>query len=117
MSQDCIFCKIVAGTIPCRKVFESETVFAFHDIQPIAPIHILIIPKKHIASMNEAVQEDREVLGDLLLAAKQIAEELGVAEDGYRLINNCGSNGGQVVYHIHIHLLAGEKIGALNAKS
>ncbi|WP_127582632.1 histidine triad nucleotide-binding protein [Paenibacillus koleovorans] len=114
--MDCIFCKIVEGTIPSKKVFESEHVVAFHDIQPAAPVHVLIIPKKHIASINEVEAADREVLGEVLLAAPQIARQLGVAESGYRLINNCGSDGGQVVYHIHMHLLGGEKLGGLNVK-
>lgn len=114
--MDCIFCKIVDGSLPSKKVYETETVLAFHDIQPAAPVHILIIPKKHIASMNEAGPEDRETLGDVLLAARHIAGQLGIAESGYRLINNCGSDGGQVVYHVHFHLLGGEKLGGLNVK-
>ncbi|MFK7693451.1 histidine triad nucleotide-binding protein [Paenibacillus sp. HJGM_3] len=113
---DCIFCKIVRGEIPSRQVFENEHVLAFHDIQPAAPVHVLIIPKKHIASANEMQPEDREVLGEVLLAAPAIARELGVAEGGYRLINNCGPDGGQVVYHLHVHLLGGEKLGGLNVK-
>ncbi|MEF3304630.1 histidine triad nucleotide-binding protein [Paenibacillus sp. GYB003] len=114
--MDCIFCKIVKGEIPSRKVFENDRVLAFHDIQPAAPTHALVIPKKHIASMNEAEEEDRELLGELLLTAKKVAEELGVAESGYRLVNNVGSDGGQVVYHIHVHVLGGEKLGGLNVK-
>lgn len=115
--MDCIFCKIVKGELPSKKVFENDRIVAFHDIQPAAPVHVLIIPKKHIASMNEAGAEDAELLGEVLLAARQIAGELGVSEDGYRLINNIGPNGGQVVYHIHFHLLGGEKLGGLNVKA
>ncbi|MDF2669662.1 MAG: hydrolase [Paenibacillus sp.] len=115
--MDCIFCKIVIGDIPSQKLYENDHIYAFRDIQPAAPVHALIIPKKHIATMNDVEAVDREVLGEILLAAPIIAEQLGVAESGYRLINNCGSDGGQVVYHIHFHLLGGEKIGGLNVKN
>jgi histidine triad (HIT) family protein len=114
--MDCIFCKIVKGEIPSKKVFENDNVLAFHDIQPLAPAHVLVIPKKHIASMNEAEEEDKELLGEVLLTAKKVANELGIADGGYRLINNVGSDGGQVVYHIHVHVLGGEKLGGLNVK-
>ncbi|MEY4479611.1 MAG: hypothetical protein RLZZ267_289 [Bacillota bacterium] len=110
--SDCIFCKIVEGTIPSKKVFENESVYAFHDIAPSAPVHVLIIPKAHYASMNEVT--DFNDIAEVHKAAVQIANNLGVAESGYRLINNCGSDGGQVVYHVHYHLLAGEKLGGLN---
>lgn len=114
--MDCIFCKIVNGEIPSKKIYENDHVLAFHDIQPAAPVHALVIPKKHIASMNEASGDDRALLGEVLLAAQHVAKQLGVAEQGYRLINNCGSDGGQVVYHLHMHILGGEKLGALNAR-
>lgn len=114
--MDCIFCKIVKGDIPSKKIYETDNVLAFHDIQPLAPKHALVIPKKHIASMNEAGEEDRALLGDVLLAAKKVAGELGIADSGYRLIINVGSDGGQVVYHIHVHVLGGEKLGGLNVK-
>lgn len=110
--SDCIFCKIVEGTIPSKKVYENERVYAFHDIAPSAPVHVLIIPKAHYASMNEVTNFDD--IAEVHKAAVQIAKDLGVAESGYRLINNCGSDGGQVVYHVHYHLLAGEKLGGLN---
>ncbi len=112
--MDCIFCKIVEGSIPSKKVYESETVLGFQDIQPQAPVHVLFIPKKHIASMNDATSEDFPLLADVLQAAQETARKLGLSEKGYRLINNCGSDGGQVVYHIHFHLLGGEKLGELN---
>jgi histidine triad (HIT) family protein len=112
----CIFCKIVEGSIPSSKVYENENILAFRDIQPAAPIHILIIPKKHIATMNDLEVADRGLIGDIHLAAIEIAKQEGVLESGYRLINNCGKDAGQVVFHIHYHLLAGEKLGALNAK-
>lgn len=114
--MDCIFCKIVEGSIPSKKVYENEHVIAFHDIQPAAPVHILIIPKKHIASMNDVAPEDWHLLGEIHKAAQEIAKEQGVAESGYRLVNNCGPDSGQIVFHIHYHLLAGEKLGGLNAK-
>ena len=111
--MDCIFCKIVEGTIPSKKVFENERIVAFYDIQPSAAQHVLIIPKKHIATMNDVGAEDLELIGEIHQAAQQIAKELGIAESGYRLINNCGPDSGQVVFHIHYHLLGGEKLGAL----
>ncbi|WP_229263768.1 histidine triad nucleotide-binding protein [Cohnella cholangitidis] len=112
--SDCLFCKIVEGTIPSRKVFEDDRVVAFHDIQPQAPVHLLVIPKKHIASMNEWEVNDSALLGHTLLAARQIAHEAGLSETGYRLVNNCGSDAGQVVFHVHWHILGGEKLANLN---
>jgi len=112
-SPDCIFCKIVAGQIPATKVFESETVLAFEDIAPAAPVHVLIIPKKHIPTMNDVADEDGALMADILAAARKVARERGIAESGYRLINNCNADGGQVVYHLHFHVLVGEKLGGL----
>jgi histidine triad (HIT) family protein len=114
--MDCIFCKIVEGAIPSKKIDENEHVFVFHDIQPLAPVHALIIPKKHIATMNDAGSDDWSLIGEMHRAAQKTAKELGIADSGYRLINNCGPNGGQVVYHIHYHLLGGEKLGGLNSR-
>jgi histidine triad (HIT) family protein len=111
--QDCLFCKIVEGAIPSSKVYEDEDIFAFRDIQPAAPIHILIIPKKHFASLNDAGEEDWPLLGKIHMAAKQIAQEQGVATTGYRLVNNCGPDSGQIIFHLHYHLLAGEKLAPL----
>jgi len=110
--MDCIFCKIVEGTIPSKKVFENERVVAFHDIQPAAAVHILIIPKKHIPTMNDVTSEDDALIGEIFAVARQLAKEFGVDESGYRLVNNCNSEGGQVVYHLHIHLLGGQKLSA-----
>ncbi len=112
--MDCIFCKIVEGSIPSSKIYENENVLVFHDIQPAAPVHALVIPKKHIATMNDAGEEDWALIGEVHKAAQLAARELGIAESGYRLINNCGADGGQVVFHIHYHILGGEKLGALN---
>lgn len=112
--MDCIFCGIVQGSIPSRKIYEDDRVLAFHDIQPAAPVHALIIPKKHIASLNDATGDDWALIGEVNRVAQHIAKELGVAESGYRLINNCGKDSGQIVFHIHYHLLGGSKLGPLN---
>lgn len=115
--MDCIFCKIVAGEIPSRKVYEDDRVVAFHDIEPQAPVHLLVIPKKHIASLNDAAPEDAALLGHALLVARRVAEEAGIAGNGYRIINNCGRDAGQVVFHLHLHVLGGEPLGPLRAKT
>ncbi len=107
MSADCIFCKIIAKEIPGDILFEDERVVAFRDIQPAAPTHILIVPTKHIPSMNEATAEDESLLGYMHLVAQKLAKEEGVDESGYRLTINTGPDGGQVVYHIHLHLMGG----------
>lgn len=106
--NNCLFCKIIAGEIPCDKVFENASVFAFRDINPQAPQHILIIPKQHIATTNDT--DDVMLMGELIITAKNIAKELGVADNGYRLNINCGNDGGQEVGHIHLHLLAGRQM-------
>lgn len=108
--MDCIFDKIIAGEIPAKKVYEDDYVFAFYDIHPIAPVHILIIPKKHIESVNDVEETDIETMGHLFLAAKQIAKELGIAEKGYKLLVRTGRDGGQEVPHIHMHLLGGARL-------
>jgi histidine triad (HIT) family protein len=112
---DCIFCKIIAGSIPSKKIYEDNNILAFHDIQPLAAVHALIIPKKHIATMNEVENDDWSLIGDIHRAAQLIARDLGVAESGYRLVNNCGKEGGQIVYHIHYHLLGGEQLEPLKS--
>lgn len=109
--EDCIFCKIIAREIPADIIYESEDIIAFADAHPVAPVHYLVIPKKHISSMNEAEEEDAEVLGKIQLVIKQLAKQLGVSEKGYRVITNCGEDGGQKVGHIHYHLLAGKHLG------
>lgn len=107
--SDCIFCKIINGDIPSQKVYEDELIYAFRDINPVAPVHILIIPKEHICCANELNDSHKELIGHIILTAAKIAKAEGIAEDGYRLVNNCGENAGQTVFHIHFHLLAGEK--------
>lgn len=109
--SDCIFCKIVDHEIPAAVVYEDDDVIAFDDLHPLAKVHILLIPKKHIASAAELTEEDAAVVGKIYLIAKKIAEEKGLAESGYRIVNNCKSDGGQEVFHIHFHLLGGEKLG------
>ena len=111
--MDCIFCKIIEGSIPCEKVYENENILAFRDIHPAAPVHVLIIPKKHIETMNDVTAEDMYLVGEIHKSAQQIAKEVNIADSGYRLINNCGAQGGQVVYHLHYHLLGGTKLGYL----
>lgn len=108
--MSCLFCKIVAGEIPAQTVFENDRVLAFRDINPTAPTHILVIPKKHIATMNDATEDDGSLLGEMMLVAKDIANQEGVAEDGFRLALNTNHHGGQSVYHIHLHLLAGRQM-------
>lgn len=111
--SDCLFCKIINGEIPSTKVYEDENILAFDDIHPNAPIHILIIPKKHIPTINDITDADKDLIGEMLIVAKKIAAEKNVAEDGYRIIFNCNKNAGQIVFHIHLHLLGGRKLGSL----
>jgi histidine triad (HIT) family protein len=110
MSTNCIFCKIVSGEIPSQKVYSDELVTAFRDIHPAAPTHILIVPNKHLASVNEVETEDEEMVGHLFTAARKLAEQEGVHETGYRLIVNSGPHAGQEVFHLHLHLLGGQKM-------
>ena len=109
--SDCLFCKIIAGDIPADVVYQNEHVLAFKDINPQAPIHILIVSKRHIATLNDLTAEDAELVGQLYLAAKQVALDQNVAERGYRTLVNCNRDGGQDVFHIHLHLLAGRRLG------
>jgi len=107
---DCLFCRLAAREIPTEIVFESDNIFAFKDIDPKAPYHVLIIPKKHIPTLNDIGEEEKKIMGELLLAAKQIATHLGIDETGYRTIINCNADGGQEVFHLHLHLLGGRKM-------
>jgi histidine triad (HIT) family protein len=100
----------VAGNIPAQKVYEDDHVVAFHDINPVAPVHVLVIPKKHIASLMELSQEDEVLAGKILLAVQTVARELGLSEKGFRVVNNMGADGGQTVFHIHFHLLGGRTL-------
>lgn len=107
---DCLFCKIIAGEIPSKKVYEDEKVYAFYDISPAAPVHVLIIPKTHIPSANALSEENAAVVGHIFTVAARLAAELGIAEKGYRIVNNCGEDGGQTVHHLHFHLLGGRSL-------
>jgi histidine triad (HIT) family protein len=98
---------MVSGDIPCEKVYENELILSFRDIDPKAPTHILIIPKKHIETLNEINENDQDLLGELLLTAKKIAKDEGIDSSGYRTVFNCNADGGQTVFHIHMHLLGG----------
>lgn len=109
--DDCIFCKIVKGEIPSEKVYEDEKVLAFKDINPVTPIHVLIIPKKHFKDVLDVKEEDKEIIADLFQSINKIAKTLGIEENGFRVINNCGKDAGQEVMHLHFHLLAGKKLG------
>ena len=111
MNNDCLFCKIIDGQIPSTKVYEDESVLAFKDINPAAPIHILVIPKKHIDSLANLSNEDKDVIWHIHQVMNIIAEEQGFKENGYRVIVNCGKDSGQEVMHLHYHILAGTKMG------
>ena len=108
--MNCVFCKLAKGEINSDIIYKDDEVIAFRDIHPQAPHHILVIPRRHIATLNDASPEDANLIGKLTLTAQQVAKELGVAEDGYRLVMNCNGHGGQTVFHIHIHLLAGRSM-------
>jgi histidine triad (HIT) family protein len=107
---DCIFCKIAAGDIPATIVYQNEEVLAFRDLNPQAPTHILVIPKKHIATTNDITANDAALIGNMYLAARQIAKDEGIAESGYRTVMNCNRGAGQTVFHIHLHLLGGRQM-------
>lgn len=109
--EDCIFCKIIKREIPSNIVYEDDEIIAFNDISPAAPIHILVIPKKHISSLVELEKEDELLIGRIYSVINEIAEKQGVKEKGYRVIVNCGKDGGQEVGHLHFHLLAGTQLG------
>ena len=111
MTHNCVFCKIVAGEIKAEIVHQPETMLAFKDIHPQAPIHILVIPKKHISTLLELTEEDKELIGHIYLTINKIAQDLGFAERGYRVVVNCKEEAGQTVFHIHFHILAGREMG------
>jgi histidine triad (HIT) family protein len=108
--SDCIFCKIIAGEIPSTQVYRDDLVTAFRDINPVSPTHVLIVPNQHIASVNDLASDDEQLVGHLFTIAKQLAAQEGIAESGYRLIVNTGPDGGQEVFHIHLHLLGGKQM-------
>lgn len=108
---DCIFCMIRDKKIPSEMVYEDEHVIAFKDINPVAPVHVLIVPRQHIPSIQDITEENGDILVKIHLAAKKVAELMGIAEKGYRLINNCGEDAGQTVKHLHYHLIGGVSLG------
>lgn len=108
--MDCLFCKITQGQVDAKIIFDDPEVLAFHDVNPQAPTHILIIPKKHITTINDADSNDEQLLGRMILTAKKISRDLDLAEKGYRLVFNVNKGGGQAVYHIHLHLLGGRQM-------
>lgn len=116
MAEETIFSKIIRGEIPADIVFQDDTVTAFRDISPQAPTHILIIPNKLIPTVNDVTVQDEQVLGYLFVVAAKIAQQEGIAEEGYRLVMNCNKHGGQEVFHIHMHLLGGKPLGPLLSK-
>ncbi|TET36985.1 MAG: histidine triad nucleotide-binding protein [Planctomycetota bacterium] len=113
MNDDCIFCKIAAGDIPADKVYEDEEILAFKDVNPVAPVHVLFVPKDHIAGVNDLNERTAAIVGKIFLAAQKVAAELGVADSGYRIIANTNRDAGQEVFHIHLHLLGGRRMGAM----
>jgi len=111
MSEDCLFCKIAKKEIPSTEVYSDEEFYAFRDIHPAAPVHVLLIPRKHIARITDATEEDSVLLGKMLLCANEIARKEGIAEPGFRYVLSCNAQGGQLIFHIHLHILGGRDLG------
>ncbi len=109
--SDCLFCKMVSGDIKPAIVHEDDDILAFRDVNPQAPLHVLVIPKRHIATLNDLDASDAELVGRMTLVARQIARDKGIAEDGYRTVMNCNAHGGQTVFHLHMHVLGGRPMG------
>jgi histidine triad (HIT) family protein len=110
LDKDCIFCKIIKGEIPSKKVYEDERTFAFRDINPQAPAHVIVVPKVHVERISDVTSQDAKLISDMVLTANSIAREEKRDKSGYRLVINCNDDGGQTVYHIHIHLLGGRRM-------
>ncbi len=109
MEKDCLFCKIVNGEIPTEFLYENDNLVVFQDINPHAPVHVLIVPKKHIRSINDLTDEDKDVVSEMIMTARQIAKKESVADSGYKLFFNVEKGGGQVIFHLHLHLTGGWK--------
>ena len=109
--MSCVFCEIINGNQAANILYEDDKIIAFDDINPKAPHHKLVIPKKHIATLNDLVDEDKILIGDMIFVAKKLAADLGIAENGYKVLFNCNKDGGQIVYHLHLHLLGGRPLG------
>ncbi len=114
--ENCLFCKIASGEIPTTKLFENERVVSFKDINPSAPFHILVVPRRHIATLNDLGDAERDLVGDMILTGRRLAVDAGLADSGYRMIMNCNSDGGQEVFHIHLHVIGGRPLGGLVEK-
>jgi len=108
--DDCLFCKIVRGEIPSQVVYEDDRIFAFKDINPLAPVHILIIPKEHLTNILDIDQDNVDLIGHIHLVANKLAREAGIAETGFRIVTNCNKEGGQIIFHMHYHLIGGEEL-------
>ena len=108
--DDCIFCKIIKGKLPADKVYEDENMLVFNDLHPRAPVHQLIVPKKHISTLNDLTDGDTELIGNIIQRARLLAEKAGIAQSGYRTVFNCNADGGQVIFHLHLHLIGGRKL-------
>ncbi len=111
--SDCIFCKIIAGEIPSKKLYEDEQCLAFYDIQPLAPQHFLVVPKEHLSGANQIGQAQEQLVGHIFHVIRRLTEELGFS-DGYRVVTNCGEDAGQTVKHLHFHVLGGKTLGSFN---
>ncbi len=111
--MDCIFCRIISGEIPSDILYQDEQAVAFRDVNPKAPVHLLVVPRKHIESVAELTEDEAPILGHLVTVANRLAREAGISEKGYRLVVNCGPDGGQIVPHLHLHLLGGRQMGIL----
>lgn len=111
--KDCLFCKIIAGEIPSRKVYEDELCYAFYDIAPLAPTHFLVVPKQHLASAAEVTEENSALIGHIYAVIANLASQMGFS-DGFRVVTNCGEAAGQTVRHLHFHVLAGKTLGSFN---
>jgi len=108
--SDCLFCKIIEGAIPSDKVYEDDDFLAFKDINPQSPVHVLVIPKKHIEKLSDCGEEEKDLLANLMLTANRVAKELGIDQSGYRVAINSGKEGGQLVFHLHLHLMGGARL-------
>lgn len=108
--MDCLFCKIANSEIPAKIIYQDDKIVVFDDINPQAPVHKIIIPRKHVATLNDLQPEDTTLVGHMIQSAVKLAQELGIAQEGYRLVNNCNAGGGQTVFHIHMHLLGGRQM-------
>ena len=108
--EDCIFCKIVKGEIPCNKVYETKELLAFDDINPMAPAHVIIIPKEHIATLMDVKNGDANIMGNIVSAVQEVAKIKGINEKGFRMTINCNEEGGQIIFHLHVHVLGGKRL-------